>query len=111
MYDYQHALMDRAIFIPRIMTFECPVCPKEIQEKACIAEGKYCFYRPSQEVLDKNPELDVPKMIKEDLRARCVYDLAGNEFNVDDNHIFFNYLYNVHLECFKKDGSFKAHCS
>ena len=27
MYEYQHALGDKAIFIPRILTFECQTCP------------------------------------------------------------------------------------
>lgn len=32
LYEYQHALGDKAIFIPRIFTFECPLCPQEIQD-------------------------------------------------------------------------------
>lgn len=32
LYEYQHALRDRAIFIPRIQTFECTVCPKDVKE-------------------------------------------------------------------------------
>lgn len=27
MYEYQHALGDKAIFIPRILTFDCQTCP------------------------------------------------------------------------------------
>jgi len=30
LYEYQHALKLNAFFIPRILTFECPGCPKEI---------------------------------------------------------------------------------
>ena len=31
LYEYQHALQDKAIFLPRIMTFECFGCPEEIK--------------------------------------------------------------------------------
>ena len=31
LYEYQHALGERAIFIPRILTFECTSCPEEIK--------------------------------------------------------------------------------
>ena len=31
LYEYQHALQDRAFFLPRIMTFECFGCPEEIK--------------------------------------------------------------------------------
>lgn len=32
LYDYQHALMKDAIFVPRIQTFDCSLCPEEIIE-------------------------------------------------------------------------------
>ena len=43
LYEYQHALGDKAIFIPRIFTFECPLCPQEIQDQYCLGDGLYCF--------------------------------------------------------------------
>lgn len=27
LYEYQHALGEKAVFIPRIITFECVLCP------------------------------------------------------------------------------------
>ena len=27
LYEYQHALKDKAMLIPRILTFECTMCP------------------------------------------------------------------------------------
>ena len=30
LYEYQHALGENAIFIPRIFTFECSICPEDI---------------------------------------------------------------------------------
>jgi len=49
LYNYQHALKDKAWFIPRIVTFECLECPKEIKEQHCISNGAFCFTPPSQE--------------------------------------------------------------
>jgi len=31
LYEYQHALGSNAVFIPRIQTFECQLCPEEIK--------------------------------------------------------------------------------
>lgn len=47
---YQQALNKKALFTPRVLTYACPQCAKEVREEACIAEGQYCPYFPSKEV-------------------------------------------------------------
>ncbi len=42
-YNKQHPLMDSVFFIPRIFTFECLECPKEVRDKYCVSEGHFCF--------------------------------------------------------------------
>ena len=39
---FQKALNKHALFTPRIYTYPCPQCEKEIKESNCLADGNYC---------------------------------------------------------------------
>ena len=99
MYEYQHALGKRALFTPRIITFECLNCPKEIQDQHCISKGEFCFTPPTEEKAAANPLLTDELLIKENLRERCVYKVLSERDDQADDHLFFNYLYYVGFEC------------
>lgn len=40
--EYQKPFGKDALFTPRIVTFSCELCPKEVREANCISDGKYC---------------------------------------------------------------------
>ena len=49
--------------------------------------------------------------MEENLRQRCVYDVVGDSYTDEDEHIFFNYLYNMSVECLQKRFTLSGHCS
>ena len=111
MYEYQHALDKAAIFIPRIITFECPLCPDEIKAKHCVSDGWYCFTPPRAEIADMYPELTDESLIRENLRERCIYEIIGEMEDEWDDHMFWNYLYSVRMVCLKPDHDLGDDCA
>ena len=111
LYDYQHALQDRAFFIPRILTFECPGCPKSVLETHCFGNGKYCFTPPPQAKLDLFPKLSVEQLVSENLRQRCVYEVLAEKPDELDSHEIFNYLYNMQTFCLEVERELTKTCS
>ena len=99
LYEYQHALKDNAIFIPRILTFECPGCPQEIKDAHCVGNGQFCFTPPEDAVTAKYPEVTDHQLIMENLRELCIYDIIGDMEDEMDDHVFFKYLYEMHFTC------------
>ena len=81
LYEYQHALDKSAIFIPRIKTFECTICPEPTREEFCLGNGLYCFNPPSDEVMNKYPEVKAVDILDENLRERCIYELVRDKRN------------------------------
>ena len=110
LYEYQHALMSNAVFIPRIVTFPCQTCPAEIRGLHCIEGGLYCFTPPNEEIIQRFPDVDEREMLSENIREKCIFSLV-DEFNDDDRHIFFNYLYNVRFTCLEPEGRITALCA
>lgn len=41
-------------------------------------------------------------LIKENLRERCIYQTIGEMNDEQDDHLFFNYLYNVSFQCLQR---------
>ena len=99
LYEYQHALGQRAMFIPRILTFECIICPEEIKDNYCLADGEFCFNAPSDEVLSEYPALREHSVLIENVRELCIYNQINDYRNDYDEHVFFNYIYNMRIEC------------
>ena len=111
LYEYQHALGSSAIFIPRILTFECPTCPEDIKRQHCISDGSFCFTPPSEEKAQMYPELSDYQLIKENLRELCIYDYIGDLTDEWDMHVFFNYLYNMQFVCLTSDRQLTDECA
>lgn len=55
---FQSRFGNDALFTPRILTFECTLCPKEIREKDCLSDGRYCPYRPKNHNDEEMSRLD-----------------------------------------------------
>ncbi len=91
----QKSLMGSAFLIPRIFTFECLECPKEIQKKHCISEGRFCFYLDDPELAAHYPKITEKHLIYENLREKCIYEEVGNTPDKGDGHAFFNYLVQI----------------
>lgn len=110
LYEYQHALMNNAVFVPRIQTFDCSLCPDEIIEAHCINGGLYCFTPPNEDIVINFPEVDEKQMLEENIRTKCVYNIV-EEYNTDDEHIWFNYVYNTRFSCLEIEGTVTTECS
>lgn len=79
-------------------------------ELHCIDEGKYCFQPPNEEILKYFPEVDEKGMLKENVRAKCIYNEV-DAYNENDRHLWFNYLYNVRFTCLEVYGTITDGCA
>lgn len=68
LYEYQHALGERASFVPRIKTFDCQFCPEDFKANQCIDDGKFCFFVPDDTELQQYPKIKPINMLHENLR-------------------------------------------
>ena len=57
------------------------------------------------------PKIKEYDILEENVRERCIYEVIGDKRNDDDEHVFFNYLYNMKKECLEKKGTIKESCS
>mmetsp|Transcript_15596 Transcript_15596/g.19628 ORF Transcript_15596/g.19628 Transcript_15596/m.19628 type:complete len:128 (+) Transcript_15596:58-441(+) len=96
LFEYQHVLGDHAIFIPRLLTFECPSCPISFTSEHCVCGGRYCFRPPSQDQLEKYPKMTNEQLKIENMRSMCVFEVSAGEH-------FFNYMYLVHFNCLQNE--------
>ena len=93
------------------MTFECDICPQEIKEKHCVSDGTFCFTPPRDDVSDKYPQMTDRQLIDENLRERCIYKVIGEWEDEFDDHLFFNYLYNIHFTCLAGELKITNQCA
>lgn len=93
------------------MTFECEVCPDEIKQKHCVSDGIFCFTPPNADVTNLYPQMTDRQLIDENLRERCIYTAIGEWEDEFDDHIFFNYLHNIHLSCLKGELQITKECA
>ena len=49
-------------------------------------------------------------MMQENIREKCIFSLV-DEYNDEDRHIFFNYLYNVRFSCLEPYGKISKNCA
>ena len=49
-------------------------------------------------------------MLNENIREKCIYNLV-DEYDDEDRHIFFNYLYNVRFSCLELEGKITSQCA
>ena len=57
------------------------------------------------------PKLTDRQLITENLRERCMYEEIGEMEDEFDDHLFFNYLYNMHFTCLNNDRELTDHCA
>ena len=104
LYENQHALMDSTLFIPRILTYKCLNCSKEVIQRQCISSGRYCLIGHNEE---RVRPLD---LFMESLREKCIYLQKTNSYR-DDEHIFFTYLYHMRKDCYENKNTIKRKCA
>ena len=83
----------------------------EVRENFCFSNGLYCFNPPSDDVLALYPDIKEVDVLEENVRERCIYEVVRDRRNDNDEHMFFNYLYNFKVECVETRGRFGIHCS
>lgn len=49
-------------------------------------------------------------MLEENIRTKCVYNMV-EEYNTEDEHIWFNYVYNTRFSCLEVEGTVTTECS
>jgi len=103
LYAYQSVYKEGAIFIPRIISFECTTCPEEIRLKHCLSSGKFCFTPPRAEIAMKYPYITEEILLRENVREKCIYDIISDEADEWNDHKFFNYLYMLKNTCMIRD--------
>lgn len=90
--QYQKPFGSSTLFTPRILTFACELCPKEIKERDCVSDGKYCPYKPRHHPgvdYDSFTNLD---LLFESLRERCLYNIVYNEDDSKAFHKWYQYM-------------------
>ena len=96
--------MDSTLFIPRILTYKCLNCSKEVIARQCISSGRYCL-------IGHNEERVRPfDLFMESLREKCIYLQKSNSYR-DDEHIFFTYLYHMRKDCYENKNTIKRKCA
>jgi len=91
---YQKPFGAAALFTPRILTFACELCPREVKERDCLSNGKYCPYRPRfhskiEQMESKFTNLD---LLFESLREKCMYDIVYNQDDTKALHKWYQYM-------------------
>jgi len=91
--EYNQPFANNVLFTPRIMTFECDVCPSFVKVKSCVSNGKYCPYAPKSSSTNDDMVYDEIEIMKENLLEKCLYqhivDRDGENVNYKD---WFNYM-------------------
>ena len=78
-------------FAPKIVTYSCRQCDKEMKEKECVSDGRYCAMN------HKGPYILGRDIIMEDLREVCLQKLLVDEGRSQD---WWNYMKYVHSRCY-----------
>jgi len=108
LYEYQSSLGDKVRFTPRIVTFNCKDCPKEIKKKDCYGDGQYCFLPPKSTHggnMFKEEKVEGRPFLKMSLREKCVFEIADKqqrektEGKTGGDKIWFNYMFNMYEDC------------
>lgn len=65
---FQRALNDHALFTPRVLTYSCPTCSKDIRDDSCIGDGQYCAIFPAGKLPLPLRDIKGKQLIEESLR-------------------------------------------
>jgi hypothetical protein len=72
---YNYHFANATQFTPRIMTYSCEFCTKEVKNRECLNDGKYCPFAPRLEHAEEYLlVISGADLLKESLRQRCVYE-------------------------------------
>lgn len=89
---FQKALNKNALFTPRVLSYGCGHCAKQIKEENCIADGNYCPYMPSSPMPPHMQGITGKQFIEESLRQRCLYEVISKDSSQNQNFTqWFNY--------------------
>jgi len=100
------------MFTPRIVTFECPNCVGEIRNRECLSNGLYCLTPPKDKIGKYYPWVTDHQLLMENLRTKCVHIVTSKETPiVNDDLRFFNYFYNVRIDCTHTEEGITDYCS
>ena len=96
--QYMNKFGDQVNFTPIYVVHRAPMYDENnpIRMVNCVSKGKYCYFPKSTTIIN-----DGQAIIMEDLRQKCVYNLALKNENI------FQYLYylkSFHAECLIKDN-------
>lgn len=96
--QYINKFGDQVNFTPIYVVHRAPMYDENnpIRVVNCVSKGKYCYFPKATTIIN-----DGQAIIKEDLRQKCVYDLAIKNENIFQ---YLNYLKSFHSECLIKDN-------
>ena len=101
--EYLYKFGNQVIFTPIYVTHPDPSydpnSPKHT--KNCISKGKYCYF-PKETTITQ----DGIKILMEDLRQKCLYQLKNDNMNN-----YYNYLIMFYYKCMDDVKNFNENCS
>ena len=65
---YQRVLNKDALFTPRLLTYACPTCSKEVKLQQCYSDGEYCVYYPKNNLSAGMKDITEMQLLEESLR-------------------------------------------
>ena len=94
--QYMNKFGDQVNFMPIYVVHRAPFYDENnsIRVVNCVSKGKYCYFPKSTTIIN-----DGQAIIMEDLRQKCIYNLAMKN---DDIFIYLNYLKLFYTECLIK---------
>ena len=102
--EYIDKFQNQVIFRPIYVVHQNPYYTDENpkSDPLCLSRGKYCYFPKATTIIQ-----DGRKILMEDLRQKCMYNL--NSKNVK---VYYNYLQKFYSACMKKNSAtFSEYCS
>lgn len=78
------------LFTPRIVTWACTDCDKDMKSKNCFGDGKYCV------VNNENPEIYGKDVLYEGLRQKCLHEYLLDR---KEEKKWWDYMRKFHSTC------------
>ena len=99
---YVHELQDYIDFVPRFVTWACPMCTDEFKQEECYGDGQYCAPNHAKSFTNNILGRDI---LMEDLREHCLHSSLKAQ---GKEAVWWDYMKYVHQECF---GFVSEECS
>jgi hypothetical protein len=96
--QYMNKFGDQVDFTPIYVVHRSPMYDENnpIRVVNCVSKGKYCYFPKATTITN-----DGQAIIMEDLRQKCIYNLAKTSNNI---FMYLNYLKTFHAECLVKEN-------